>query len=244
MAAPKRFLTENYIDFPSETEAELEGEQFNHAKNVLRLGVGSEITLLDGSGREYTAIIAACGKRSMTAHITGFTVGDKEPRTPVRLLVGALKGDKTELVVQKATELGIGSVGVFSSEYCSAYLTPSKLERLNKVAREATKQCYRSVAPKVEFYDNLGDALASAEGYENKLFACEFESNSQADMRGLRGSAAIVVGSEGGFTEEEYALARERYGFKGITLGKRILRAETAAVALTAIVMYSLGELQ
>ena len=96
----------------------------------------------------------------------------------------------------------------------------------------------------MEFYDNLGDALASAADYENKLFACEFESNSQTDMRGLRGSAAIVVGSEGGFTEEEYALARERYGFKGITLGKRILRAETAAVALTAIVMHSLGELQ
>ena len=244
MAAPKRFLTEKRINYPSESEISLEGEQFNHAKNVLRLTVGSEITLLDGSGREYSAIIAACGKHEMKAHITGFTIGDKEPHTKVRLLVGALKGDKTELVVQKATELGVSSVGVFSSEYCSAYLTPSKLERLNKVAREATKQCYRSVAPEVTFFEKFEDALASAEGYENKLFACEFESHSQADIRKLSGSVALVVGSEGGFTEEEYALARENYGFAGITLGKRILRAETAAVALTAIVMSSLGELE
>lgn len=244
MSAPKRFLTENLIDYPKVSEVLLEGDQFNHAKNVLRLAVGEEITLLDGSGREYSAIIAECAKRSMTAHITGFTVGDKEPRTKVRLLVGALKGDKTELVVQKAAELGISSVGVFNSKYCSAWLTPSKLERLNKVSREATKQCYRSVAPQVEFFDSFEDALASAEGYANKLFACEFEGHSQADMREISGETAIVVGSEGGFAEEEYALAREKYGFKGITLGKRILRAETAAIALCAIVMFELGEMQ
>ncbi len=245
MAAPKRFLTENLIDYPAQTEAELEGEQFNHAKNVLRLSVGSEITLLDGSGREYSAIIAAVKKHAMTAHITGFCLGDKEPSTDVRLLCGALRGDKTELVVQKATELGVSSIGIFSSKYCSAFInSPSKLERLNKVAREATKQCMRSVAPKVEFFDTFEGALASAEGYKNKLFACEFAAQSDADMRKLSGSTAIVVGSEGGFSDEEFALARERYGFDGISLGKRILRAETAAVAITAVVMFELGELQ
>lgn len=243
MSTPKRFLTEKFIDYPAESEVVLSGEQFNHAKNVLRLSVGAEVTLLDDSGREYSAIIAACGKRDMTAHITGFSVGDREPRANVRLLCGALKGDKTELVVQKATELGVSSIGIFNSKYCSAYLTPAKAERLNKVAREATKQCMRSVAPKVEIYDRFGDALASAEGFENKLFACEFERDSAADMRELSGSATLVVGSEGGFSEEEYALARERYGFKGITLGKRILRAETAAIALCSIVLFGLGEL-
>lgn len=244
MSAPKRFLTENIIDYPAENEVILAGEQFNHAKNVLRLSVGAEITLLDGSGREYSAIIAACGKREMTAHITGFTVGDREPSARVRLLCGALKGDKTELIVQKATELGVSSIGVFGSKYCAAYLTPSKLERLNKVAREATKQCMRSVAPSVEIFEKFEDALASCGDYQNKLFACEFERNSQADMRKLSGSTALVVGSEGGFAEKEYALAREKYGFKGITLGKRILRAETAAISLCAIALFELGELQ
>ena len=241
MSAPKRFLTENLIDYPAVSEVKLEGEQFNHAKNVLRLGAGAEITLLDGSGREYSAIIAACGKRDMTAHITGFNVGDKEPKERVRLLCGALKGDKTELIVQKATELGVSSIGVFGSKYCAAYLTPAKLERLNKVAREAAKQCLRASVPEVHYFPSLDEALLSAEGYDNKLFACEFAKENDVDLASLRGSFALVVGSEGGFTEEEFAAAKER-GFAGVTLGKRILRAETAAIALTAVVMFVAGE--
>ena len=239
MATIRRFFTEHVGK-----EAILSGDEYSHAKNVLRLKEGDEVLLLDGSGKEYDAIINKVTKGEMLCTVVSERVSDKECKTKIRLLVGALKGDKTELVVQKAAELGISSVGVFNSKYCSAWLTPSKLERLNKVSREATKQCYRSVAPQVEFFDSFEDALASAEGYANKLFACEFEGHSQADMREISGETAIVVGSEGGFAEEEYALAREKYGFKGITLGKRILRAETAAIALCAIVMFELGEMQ
>ncbi|MCD8372177.1 MAG: 16S rRNA (uracil(1498)-N(3))-methyltransferase [Clostridia bacterium] len=227
-----------------EKEVILEGEQLNHARNVLRLAVGDEITLLDGSGREYSAVIAAASKHSMTAHITGFTVGDKEAATPVYLLCGALKGDRTELVVQKAVELGVKKIGIFNSEYCSAYMnSAAKLDRLNKVAKEATKQCMRSVAPEVVYFDKFSDALASCEDYKNKLFACEFTQSSDVDLLKISGSTAIVVGSEGGFSEREFALAKEEYGFCGITLGKRILRAETAAISFTAVAMFLLGEL-
>ncbi len=245
MAAPKRFLTENFINYPKESEIELTGEQFNHAKNVLRLFVGSEITLLDGSGSEYDAVVCKISKCGITAHITGSRVGDKEPATDVRLLCGALKGDKTELVVQKAVELGVSSIGIFSSKYCSAYMnSPAKIERLCKVAREATKQCMRSVAPKVEFFDTLEGALASADGYKNKLFAYEFAERSDTDIRNLNGSTVIAVGSEGGFSDDEFDTAVHGYGFSAISLGRRILRAETAAVALTAVVMFELGELR
>ena len=243
MSAPKRFLTENIIDYPKSGEVELEGEQFNHAKNVLRLSVGAEITLLDGSGREYSAIIAACGKRSMTAHITGFTVGDKEPKTKVRLLCGALKGDKTELIVQKATELGVSEIGVFQSRYCSAYMNGNKLERLKKVAKEAAKQCLRARVPEISYYEDFSSALESCKGFENKLFACEFARESDADVSALKGGCALIVGSEGGFSEEEFLQAKAD-GFAGVTLGKRILRAETAAIAFLSVVMFSLGELR
>ena len=134
-------------------------------------------------------------------------------------------------------------IGVFSSEYSSAYMNANKLDRLNKVSKEATKQCLRSVAPEVVYYDTLESALRSAAGYENKLFACEFAQTSERDISKLRGSTAIVVGSEGGFSQAEAAGAKE-LGFAHITLGKRILRAETAAVSLTAIVMFALGEMQ
>lgn len=243
MSTPRRFFVEN-IDYPSTATVAIEGEEFVHAKTVLRVEEGSEIILLDNSGSEYSAIVAKIEKRSLTAHITGVNVGEREASTPVYLLCGALKGDKTELVVQKATELGVMRIGVFNSKYCSAYMNGNKVERLNKVAREATKQCLRSVAPTVEYFDDFEAALASACDYKNKLFACEFARASDVDMSALSGSTAIVVGSEGGFAEEEFALAREGYGFAGVTLGKRILRAETAAVAMCSVVAYSLGELR
>ena len=82
-----------------------------------------------------------------------------------------------------------------------------------------------------------------AEGYENKLFACEFATESKCDVAALQDSVAIVIGSEGGFSREEEQLANDK-GFASVTLGKRILRAETAAVALTSVVMFSLGELR
>lgn len=243
MSTPHRFFVSD-ISYPENSETVIEGDEFVHAKTVLRVEEGSEIVLLDNSGKEYTAIVASVGKRALTAHITGVTVGDKQASTPVYLLCGALKGDKTELVVQKATELGVSAIGVFKSRYCSAYFNENKLERLNKVAREATKQCLRSVAPEVKYFDDFESALASACEYGNKLFACEFADKSEVDLRSLKGSTAIVIGSEGGFADEEFALAREKYGFSGITLGKRILRAETAAVGALAIVMFCLGEMQ
>lgn len=120
-------------------QAVLAGDEFSHAKNVLRLGVGDELVLFDGGGKEYTAVVAAIGKREMVCSVLGEKISDKEPKTQVRLLIGALKGDKTELVVQKATELGASSVGVFSSRYCAAYMNENKLARLQKVAVEAAK---------------------------------------------------------------------------------------------------------
>ena len=146
-----------------------------------------------------------------------------------------------ELIIQKAVELGVKRLICFSSEFSSAYMNGNKLERLTKVAKESAKQCMRSVAPVVEYCDTLEGALDAVKTYQNKLFACEFvgEENS---FSALKGSTAIVVGSEGGFSESELLLARE-LGFTPVSLGKRILRAETASVALCSVVMFSLGEL-
>ncbi|MDE6441698.1 MAG: 16S rRNA (uracil(1498)-N(3))-methyltransferase [Clostridia bacterium] len=242
MSGRKRFFIDT-IDYPKTQEVILDGDEFVLAKTVQRVEEGSEIILLDGSGQEYTAIVAKVEKRSLTAHIIKAETGDREPNADIYLLCGALKGDKTELVVQKACELGASKIGIFSSEYCSAFMNENKLERLNKVAREAAKQCMRSRAPLIEYFDNLEDALQSAQNYNNKLFACEFIATSESDISTIDGSTALVVGSEGGFSQEEYALS-ESLGFSGITLGKRILRAETAAISLLAVTAFALGELK
>ena len=238
MSALKRF----FVDKIEDTVALL-GEEFEHAKNVLRIGVGDEVILLDNSGKEYTALVAQVEKKRMLLNIVRSEVGAREASEEIRLFFGYLKNaDKNEFIVQKAVELGVKKIGVFSSEFSSAYINENKLERLNKVAKEATKQCLRAVAPKIEYFSTLEKALAEGAHCQNKLFACEFAEKSEIQIASLQGSTAIVIGSEGGFSKAEADLAQKN-GYALVSLGKRILRAETAAVALTSIVAFSLGEL-
>ncbi len=239
MSALKRFFVDNIT--PS---TELVGEEFEHAKNVLRLSVGDEVILLDNSGKEYTAVIATVEKKKMLLNVVREELGSREATQDVCLLFGYLKNaDKNEFIVQKAVELGVKKIGVFSSTYSSAYMNENKLERLNKVAKESAKQCLRATAPQIEYFDSFSKAIESGKDYENKLFACEFATASQTELATLTGSTVLVIGSEGGFSREEEEEANA-LGYASVTLGKRILRAETAAVALTSIVMFALGELQ
>lgn len=236
MSAPKRFFAEHISD-----EMTLSEEESRHARNVLRLAEGDEVTLFDGSGKEYSAIVTAVAKGGISVHVVRERASGREPKTWVFLLVGALKGDKTELVVQKATELGVSRIGVFSSRYCSAYMNGNKLERLNRVAREAAKQCLRASVPRVEYFETLEEALRAGAECVTRLFACEFISETEKAID-TGATVCAVVGSEGGFAEEEYALA-QRLGYCGVSLGKRILRAETAAIALVSVIMHEAGEL-
>ncbi len=239
MSEPKRF----FVDSVGE-EAVLDGEEFLHAKNVLRLNVGDEVVLLDNSGKEYSAIVAKMEKKSMLLNVIGVSESDREAPNDIKVVFGYIKNaDKNEFVIQKCTELGVKEFVVFSSKFSSAYMNENKLERLNKISKESAKQCLRSVAPPVIYKDNLKDALIEAEGYDNKLFACEFAEKSDIDIRSLKGSVAIVVGSEGGFAKEEFELATE-LGFKGVSLGKRIMRAETASVVLAGIAAFQVGNLE
>lgn len=238
MSVPKRFFVREIGE-----ETVLRGEEFRHAKNVLRLSEGDEVTLFDGSGAEYSAVIATVGRSELTLHTVKKEISERDPKAELCLLVGALKGDKTELVVQKATELGASRIVVFSSKYCSAYMNENKLARLNRVAAEASKQCLRATVPELVYFDRYEEAIRFAGDYKDKLFACEFTAESEARLDEIGKSVALVVGSEGGFTREEFEYARGQ-GFKGITLGKRILRAETAAIALLSVAAYFAGELR
>lgn len=233
-----RFFVDNIGD-----EVVLSGEEFQHAKNVLRVSEGEEVILLDNSAYEYTAIVIAVGKKELSLHVLGKAVSDKEPNTKVSLLFGYLKNaDKNEFIVQKAVELGVSEIVVFSSKFSSAYMNENKLERLKKVAKEASKQCGRSTYPSIVYADTLKGALSLVDA-DNKVFACEFTDHSEIELSSLQGSTAIVIGSEGGFSKEEFELAKEM-GYLGVTLGKRILRAETASISLLSVVMFALGELR
>ncbi len=221
----------------------MEGEEFRHAVSVLRIKENEEILVCDNSGYEYLSKIEKINKKDFEISILEKRENNAEANEEVTLIAGYLKGDKTELVVQKAVELGVKKIVVFSSKFSSSYINDNKLQRLNKVSIEAAKQCGRAVAPKVVYKEDLKSALECGKNSKNRLFACEFADKNEVDFNALKGSTAIVVGSEGGFSKEEFELSREM-GYKTVFLGKRILRAETASIALVSIIMHSLGELK
>ena len=238
MSGYKRF----FVDCITEV-TEITGEEFTHAVSVLRIKKGEKIFLLDNTGKEYVAEISSVEKKRILATLIEESENLCEPKEEILLIAGYLKGDKTELVVQKAVELGVKEIVVFSSAYSSAYMNDNKLERLNRVSLEACKQCGRAKVPKVTYAETLEEALKMGESYNNKLFACEFATKTEVDFNALNGSTAIVVGSEGGFSKEEFEVSKD-LGYKTVYLGKRILRAETACIALTAIVSNALKEFE
>ncbi len=221
----------------------IEGEEFRHAVNVLRIKENEEILVCDNSGYEYLSKVEKINKKDFEISILEKRENTLETSEEVTLIAGYLKGDKTELVVQKAVELGVKKIVVFSSKFSSSYMNDNKLLRLNKVSIESAKQCGRAVAPKIIYEEDFESALKRGETAKNRLFACEFADKNEVDFTSLKGSTAIVVGSEGGFSKEEFELSREM-GYKTVFLGKRILRAETASIALVSIIMHSLGELK
>ena len=234
----RRFFVEEFKE-----QLIIDGEEFRHAVNVLRIKEGESIIVCDNTGYEYVCNVDKINKKELLASLKEKRFSNTETKNKVTLIAGYLKGDKTELVVQKAVELGVKKIVVFDSEFSSSYMSDNKLSRLNKVSVESAKQCGRAIAPKVSYCDNFVTALKEGEDCQNKLFACEFALKNQVDFTSLSGSTAIVVGSEGGFSKEESERASQM-GYKTVFLGKRILRAETASIALSSIVMYSLKELE
>ena len=175
MSGLKRFFAEQ-IEVGG--ECVLTGEEFEHARTVMRLSEGDEAVLLSGDGKEYTAIVTAVTKKAMTFHVLSARECDKEPKTDIALYFGFLKNaDKNEFAVQKAVELGVSRIGLFASDYSSAYLSENKTERLKKVAREAAKQCLRASCPEIMAFSSFDEALKDAKRYGVRLFACEFVKN-------------------------------------------------------------------
>ena len=239
MSGLRRFFTDGDIS----DRVIFSKDEYLHAVKVLRIKVGDEIIVCNGSDKEYVAIVDKIGKEDFSCHVVSETVCEKEPSCHVALCCGFLKGDKTELVVREAVELGVNEIAVFDSEFSSAYISDNKLARLNKVCVEAAKQCGRSRVVKVDYYPCLEEVLAKYREYENKLFACEFDNGQRQKAEVKDGRVAVVVGSEGGFSKKESELALS-YGFNCVSLGNRILRADTASTVLLSLVFFQKGELQ
>jgi 16S rRNA (uracil1498-N3)-methyltransferase len=237
----KRFFLSKNLNI-GET-AELDGSEFHHMKNVVRHKEGDSVILLNGDGYDYLAQIAGMGKKSALLRITDKTKNPNAPKLKLTVLCGLLKGEGSENQAAALSELGVYKFIPFISQYCAAGYGENKNERLARKALESAKQCKRAYPMEVSPIVKFEEALLSVKDIPLKIMAYENERQSHLKdaLKGIGQEAALVIGPEGGFSpgEAEYAA---KLGFKAVTLGRIILKAETAATACTAAVMFGAGE--
>ena len=225
----KRFFVERARNITVGDPVEVFGEEFRHAVKVSRYKVGYTLILSNGDGYDYFSKITSIGKDSFTCLVERAVKNANELSKPLVLYLCAI--EKTDLAVQKATEVGATEIRLLISRFTNA--KTQNVERLRKIALESAKQCGRAVVPEiyppVSFEEGVTDAVSRC---EETIFCYELARGERiADVfDASAASYALVVGSEGGFAEEEVAFAREK-GAKVVTLGRRILRAETACIA-------------
>ena len=225
----------------------VEGDEAIHIARVLRLEKGDIIEITSGNGHVYKAEIKNVAKKSIEVFITEELAITGEPETDVTLFIGLTKGSKLELVIQKAVELGISSVVPVIMERCVVKIKDedSKTQRFRRIASEATKQCKRSRVPYVSDPVTFEEAVEMLKNCELSFVPYESETNTgiKAVFNGKKvKSAGFIIGPEGGFSELEVDLLKKN-SIQTVTLGKRILRMETAAIAVLSVAMYELGEM-
>jgi 16S rRNA (uracil1498-N3)-methyltransferase len=241
------FLGDNRLDGDY---AVITGELYRHMARVLRLKEGSEVQLTDDAGRRLCGCIEEVGAKSLTVRITGTeAVPEEQERLKVTLYQGLPKGEKLDLILQKCTELGVSEVVTFDAERSIVKLSgersAAKLGRYEKIVQEAARQSGRPSAPKVAIGGKLGAVLKDA-GQTAKLLLWEDEQTVRLretlDSFDNPDSVAIVIGPEGGLSAEEVEQAIAA-GFTPVSLGRRILRTETAGLAALAILQFYWGDM-
>ena len=239
---PKFFFNKNDI---SRGQVQLFGEDEKHIKTVLRAREGEELTLCDGEGMDYQCRIVSL-ERGVLLDILSKEVCETEPKTKITLYQGLPKADKMELIIQKCVELGVDRIVAVSTERAIVKLDKKeskKLERWQKIAEAAAKQSGRGKIPEIgQQVLKFKEAVAEAKGLDGAIIPYEKEQETgiRQFVQGFQGeSIGVFIGPEGGFAEEEIALAKEA-GITPITLGKRILRTETAGMTTAAILLYEL----
>ena len=239
-AWPPKSLPRLFVRTPLDEGAtvELDAGQANYLGNVMRLGAGAELLVFDGGSGEWLARIADAGKKRMTLTVERRT---REPEIipDVWLAFAPVKRAQTDWLAEKATELGVARLLPVITQRTVAERV--KIERLESIAIEAAEQCGRTRLPEIAEPVTLKQLLAGREEGRRLYFADE-SGGDPASQAFTEGPALILTGPEGGFTHEERAAIRAAPDCAAISLGPRILRAETAALAALAAFMAVAGD--
>ena len=232
---PSRFYTADSIqnDFVA-----LIDEQAHHLMHVLRIKAGQEVTVFDGSGTEATARIESMTKRDVNLEILERRVVDRELPVELTLAVAIPKGDRQKVLVEKLVEVGVANLIPITTERSVAQPNDKAIQRLRKSVIEASKQCERNRLMQIETPCSFADLVTSERFADSSRLICTTHAAkspiSKFELADSSRSIVVAIGPEGGFTRMENESAAAN-GFQAIQLGHRILRVETAAIVVAAL---------
>ena len=249
----RRFFVEGVEE--NRKNCKITGQDAKHMQNVLRLLPGEQVILFDGKGHEWDGVVLKYEKGVAHLEIIGEKAPLPEPPARISVSIGYLKDKKIESLIRPLTELGVSDIRPFFSRRSiplpDGKKTDAKYERFRSIAIESLKQCRRSYAP--SFYTPVmyEEMLFAGDAYDEKIIFWEeagdrpgFSNINLEDMNGIgAGSVYLAFGPEGGFEEGEIEMAIEA-GFRVLSLGPRILRAETAVITGVSIIQYFFGDLR
>lgn len=244
----QRFFVEPHQIDEAAHQIHIIGTDVNHISNVLRMKQGEEVWISDGGQKEYRCVIEAFSADEVLLHIIYAQEPDYELPSRIYLFQGLPKADKMELIIQKAVELGAYEIIPVETKRCVVKLdgkkAAKKVERWQQIAESAAKQSKRMLIPNVHQVLSFKEALKYAESMDIRLIPYELAKGMQETKEILAAieqgqSIGIFIGPEGGFEEKEVEAAISE-GAKPITLGKRILRTETAGLAILSVLMFQL----
>jgi 16S rRNA (uracil1498-N3)-methyltransferase len=243
----RRFFFDRRI--PAEGNIAVSGNLFRHMAKSLRLKIGTKVMMADEEGRQCIGAIREIGRESLTISIEQTVqkpVGETGPE--ITLYQGLPKGNKMEFILQKSTELGVSEIVPFAADRSVPRLPKEReserLLRWQRITMEAARQSSRTVFPRVSpLRDFSGILDSSTQSLKLMLWEKEQSNRLKQTLTDLSPpeSVAVIVGPEGGLTEDEAKAAMDA-GFIPITLGRRILRTETAAIAILAILQFFWGD--
>ncbi len=220
------------------------GEDARQIRLVLRLQPGDEIGVLDGSGTEYRCVLKAVGKGEVLAQVCGAVQLAVEPRVDITVVQALAKGEKVEWVIQHGTEIGVSRFLLVETERSvlklDGHRQQNRLERWQRIAKEASEQAHRARVPDVSGVLSLPEALEECTDAAIAVLHPAHDSLSLADwmqQSSLLHRVCVVVGPEGGLTDGEVALC-EQYGASAVSLMPRVLRTETAALVAVSQILF------
>ena len=244
------FFVEPFQIHEEQEYIEILGGDVNHIENVLRMKQGEELTISDGFGSEYRCSAQEFLPETVKVKILEKSRVSSELRSEITLFQCLPKGDKMELIIQKAVELGASRIVPVASKRCVVRLdekkAQSKVKRWQAIAESAAKQSGRMMIPQVHSVLTMKEAFAYAKGFDVNLIPYELAEGMKETKAileqvkpGMR--VGIFIGPEGGFDVEEVETAMAE-GIHPITLGRRILRTETAGMTMLSILMFQLEQ--